>query len=138
MSITTTYTKAHKLATYTGAFDASSDVLKIALYDNTANLDADTTVYTTTGEVSGAGYTAGGITLTVASGYPQVVDGQAALTFDDAEWPASTITARGAMIYNTTRSNRAEMILDFGRDLSSSSAAFALSFSLMQRPLMMG
>ena len=108
-------------------FNASGgNVYKLALYDNTATLDASTTVYTTTGEISGTGYSAGGGTLTnvdpTSSGTTGFCD------FDDLTFTTATITARGALIYNSTNGNRAVVVLDFGSDKTSTAGDFTIVF----------
>lgn len=108
-------------------FNASGgNVYKLALYDNTATLDATTTVYTTTGEISGTGYSAGGGTLTnvdpTSSGTTGFCD------FDDLTFSTATITARGALIYNSTNGNRAVVVLDFGSDKTSTAGDFTIVF----------
>jgi hypothetical protein len=103
-----------KEALFKGDVDFLVDTIKIALYDNTATLNASTTAYTTTGEVVITGYTAGGNTLT-----PSVTlgtDGIAYVDFADTSWTAS-ITARGALIYKS--SGTAICVLDFGSDKTS-------------------
>lgn len=85
----------------------------IALYDSTAVLDADTTVYTATGEVVGTGYTAGGEALTPTI---PVLDGDTAVqSFSNVTWSPAEFTARYALIYNATTS-AAVAVLDFGAD----------------------
>jgi hypothetical protein len=103
-----------KEALFKGDVDFLVDTIKIALYDNTATLNASTTAYTTTGEVVITGYTAGGNTLT-----PSVTlgtDGIAYVDFADTSWTAS-ITARGALIYKD--GGTAICVLDFGSDKTS-------------------
>jgi hypothetical protein len=103
-----------KEALFKGDVDFLVDTIKIALYDNTATLNASTTAYTTTGEVVATGYTATGNTLT-----PSVTlgtDGIAYVDFADTSWTAS-ITARGALIYKS--SGTAICVLDFGSDKTS-------------------
>ena len=94
--------------------DFSTDTFKIALYTANANLGADTTVYTVTGEITGTGYAAGGIALTGVtvneSGTTAYVD------FDNATWAPAAFTTRGALIYNSSKSNKAVAVLDFGAD----------------------
>lgn len=105
--------------------DFSSDTFKIALYSSSADLGPDTTVYTTTGEVVGSGYVAGGATLTPTisvSNRTVIVD------FADVSWLASTITARGALIYNSTEGNKAVWVLNFGLDRVTSNATFPIVF----------
>lgn len=107
-------------------FSAAADVFKIALYTSAASLGATTTAYTTSGEVAGPGYVAGGSTLT---GQSVVVSGTIAyIDFNDVVWTLSTITARGALIYNSSKSNRAVAVIDFVTDRSSSTSSFTVSF----------
>jgi hypothetical protein len=92
----------------------STGTLKMALYTANADLNAGTLVYTTSDEVVGTGYTAGGETLTnvtvLTSGTTAYLD------FDDVVWNPAAFTTRGALIYNTSLSNLAVAILDFGAD----------------------
>lgn len=105
---------------------STGNVFKIALYTNSASFTAATTVYTTANEVIGTGYTAGGNTLTNVT---PTTSGTTALTdFADTTWSTSTITARGAMIYNSTNGNRAVVILDFGSDKVSTAGDFTIIF----------
>ena len=130
MAFTGNYTcTSFKLALLGGEMDFSSDtsqVFKVALYTSSATLDADTTVYSTTNEVSGTGYTALGKTITptiTTSGTTAYID------FADVSWTSSTITARGALIYKYDSStNPAIVVLDFGADKTSSSTTFAVAF----------
>jgi|APCry1669188910_1035180.scaffolds.fasta_scaffold00309_12 hypothetical protein len=108
----------------------TSQTFKIALYTNSATLNASTTAYTATGETSGSGYTAGGQALTII--VPPTVGGSgdiAYLSFADEVWTASTITARGALIYlaNGT-TNPAVCVLDFGSDKSTTGGNFTVQF----------
>lgn len=108
-----------------GIHDLDTDVIKIALYTSSATLGASTTAYSSTNEVAnGNGYTTGGNTL----GSPVIsLDGTTAIVdFADSTWSAATITARGALIYNSSKSNKAIAVLDFGSDKSSSSADFTV------------
>lgn len=101
-----------------------TDTLKIALYTSLADIGPDTTVYTTTNEVSGTGYTAGGAVLTGAA---ITADNKTAcITFNNVSWPGSGFTARGALIYNTSKANRSIAVLDFGDDKTS--ANFTITF----------
>jgi hypothetical protein len=103
-----------KEALFKGDVDFLVDTIKIALYDNTATLNASTTAYTATGEVVTTGYTATGNTLT-----PSVTlgtDGIAYVDFADTSWTAA-ITARGALIYKD--GGTAICVLDFGSDKTS-------------------
>jgi hypothetical protein len=92
----------------------ATGTLKMALYTANADLGAGTLVYTTTSEVVGTGYTAGGNVLT---GVTVLVSGTTAyLDFADVVWNPANFTARGALIYNTSLSNLAVAVLDFGSD----------------------
>lgn len=93
----------------------SADTFKIALYTATANIDASTTQYTTVGEVTGGGYVAGGIALTV-NPVPTSAGTTAYLSFNNAVWTSVNFTARAALIYNSTQGNKAVAVLDFGSD----------------------
>jgi hypothetical protein len=122
-----------KVGLLDGVFDfgtGTSQVFKIALYTASATLDATTTAYTTSNEVSssGTGYTAGGNTL-VVSQVPTSTGTTAFLDFADSTWSAATITARGALIYlaNGT-TNPAVCVLDFGSDKTSTNGAFTIIF----------
>lgn len=113
-------------------FTASTGhTFKLAMYDNSASFDASTTDYTVTNEVSGTGYTAGGGTLTNVT---PTTSGTTALTdFADLTFSSSTITARGALIYNTTAgggtgTTETVVVLDFGSDKSSSAGDFTIVF----------
>ncbi|GIK95800.1 MAG: hypothetical protein BroJett029_00090 [Alphaproteobacteria bacterium] len=108
-------------------FNASGgDVFKIALYTSAATLGAGTTAYTSSNEVVGAGYTAGGNTLTrvdpTSSGTTAFID------FADTSWTGASFTARGALIYNATDGNRAVCVLDFGSDKTVSDGTFTIQF----------
>lgn len=111
-------------------FRSSGDMFNIALYTSSASLDATTTAYSATNEASGTGYSAGGAALTNVN--PTTSSTTAYTDFADVTWSSSTITARGALIYNTgpthTYTNPAVAVLDFGSDKSSSSGDFTVSF----------
>jgi hypothetical protein len=106
---------------------STQDVYKIALYTSSATLDATTTAYTTSNEVVGTGYTAGGNTLTV-SVVPTSSGTTAYLSFTNTSWTTATITARGALIYNSTYSNKSVCVLDFGSDKTSTAGTFQINF----------
>ena len=115
-------------------FDAASgDTFKIALYTSSATLNAATTAYSATNEVSGTNYVAGGGTLTPVD--PTSSGTTALLDFVDETWSSATITARGALIYNTTPNttsialtNPAVIVLDFGGDKTSTAGDFTVVF----------
>ena len=112
---------------------ANGDTFKIALYDNNASFNAATTAYTTSNEVSGTGYSAGGGALTNVD---PTSTGTTALTdFQDETFSTATITARGALIYNTTPNttsisvtNPSVVVLDFGSDKTSTAGDFTIVF----------
>lgn len=116
MSISQTTCTSFKREQYLAIHDFSTDVLKIALYTDAATIGANTTEYTTSDEVVGAGYAAGGNVLTGVtvnqSGTSAYVD------FDNASWTGS-LTARGALIYNSSKANKSIAVLDFGADKTS-------------------
>jgi hypothetical protein len=116
--IVQTQTTSFKAQLYQGIHDLTTDVIKIALYTASANLDADTTVYSSTNEVPNTGtYVAGGAILTpitvASSGYTAYVG------FPNISW-TGVITARCALIYNVTNGNKSICVLDFGSDKTSS------------------
>ncbi len=108
----------------------SGNVFKIALYTSSASLSATTTAYSTSNEVSGTNYTAGGNTLTNVT--PTTSSTTALTDFADTTWSSSTITARGALIYNSSTTagaaDRAVVVLDFGADKTSTSGDFTIQF----------
>ena len=117
MSIIQTQTTSFKAQLYQGVHDLTTDVIKIALYTANANLNEDTTVYSSTDEVANTGtYSAGGAQLTPitvnTSGYTAYVG------FPNISWTGA-ITARCALIYNVTQGNKSIAVLDFGSDKTS-------------------
>ena len=124
MAIVQTQTTSFKAQLYQGIHDLTTDVIKIALYTASADLNEDTTVYSTTNEVANTGtYVAGGAILTpitvASSGYTAYVG------FPDISWTAA-LTARCALIYNVTQGNKAIAVLDFGSD-KTSTTTFAIT-----------
>ena len=117
MSIVQTQTTSFKKELYQGIHDLETDVLKIALYTGDANLNADTTVYTTDHEITGTGYTAGG---TVVSGVSIESSGYTAyVNFANVVWNPGIFTTRCALIYNSSKGNKSIAVLDFGSDKTS-------------------
>jgi hypothetical protein len=117
MSIIQTQTTSFKAQLYQGIHDLTTDVIKIALYTASADLNEDTTVYSSTNEVPNTGtYFAGGAQLTPitigTSGYTAFVG------FPNISWTGA-ITARCALIYNSTQGNKSIAVLDFGSDKTS-------------------
>ncbi len=124
MAITQTWTTSFKEELFLGVHDLDTDVLKIALYTSAANLGPATTVNTTTAEVSGTGYTAGGETLTnvTVSSANEI----AYVDFDNPTWAGASFTARGALIYNSSKSNKAMFVLDFGTNQTAVNENFVI------------
>jgi hypothetical protein len=113
-----------KVGFLTGTYVPLTDTMKIALYTNSATLNGTTTAYSATNEVVGTGYTAGGNTLT---GNAISYSGTTAwITFSDSSWTTATITARGALIYDSSKSNAAIAVLDFGADKTSTAGTFTV------------
>jgi hypothetical protein len=105
----------------------SGNVFKLALYTSAATLNSATTVYTSTNEVANSGqYSTGGGVLTNVS--PLVSSGVAFVDFADISFTNVTITARGALIYNTSNSNAAVAVLDFTSDKTATSGTFTIQF----------
>lgn len=130
MAITQAMCTSFKKALLDGEMDFSSDTaqtFKIALYTSSATLDASTTAYSATNEVSGTGYSAGGNTLTISTN-PTTSGTTAFLDFADTTWSTATITARGALIYQSGGSNPAVAVLDFGGDKTSTAGDFTIQF----------
>lgn len=117
--IVQTQCTSFKAECYQGIHDLLTDNIKIALYASTADLNQDTTTYTTTGEISGTGYTAGGKTLT--SPTVNTSGSVAYVNFANVVWNPGVFTARGALIYNASKANRAIAVLDFGADKTTTS-----------------
>jgi len=124
MAISQAMCSSFKQQLFLGEHDLDTDVIKIALYTSAATLGASTTVYTTSDEVVGTGYTAGGNTLTGAS--VSLSGTTAFVDFSDTTWSTATITARGALIYNSSKSNKAVAVLDFGGDKTSTNGDFTV------------
>lgn len=115
MAIDQGLTTSFKQQMLQGQQDLSSDTLKMALYTGLADLGADTTAYTSTNEVSGTGYVAGGQTMSGVS-ISATTNGTVYVNFDNVVWNPAAFTARGALIYNVTQSNASVAVLDFGAD----------------------
>jgi hypothetical protein len=109
--ITQTATTSFKADLLKAVHDFNTDTFKLALYLATADLGANTTVYDAAGETSGTGYVAGGNTLTGVS-----VNDAGFVTFTNTTWNPAAFTARGALIYNSTKGDKAVAVLDFGSD----------------------
>lgn len=126
MAITQSMCSSFKQQLLLGEHDLDTDVIKIALYTSAATLGDSTTAYTATDEVVGTGYTAGGNTLAGAT--VSLTGTTAFVDFSDTTWSNATITARGALIYNSSKSNKAIAVLDFGGDKTSTAGDFTVVF----------
>ena len=130
MAITQAMCTSFKQALLDGEMDFSSNTAqsyKIALYTSSASLDAATTAYTTSNEVTGIGYTAGGNTLSISTN-PTTGGTTAFLSFATTTWTTATITAAGALIYQAGGSTPAVAVLDFGGDKTSTAGDFQITF----------
>jgi len=106
--------------------NSGGGTFKLALFTSSATLGASTTAYATTNEVSGTGYSAGGGTLTRVD---PTSSGTTALTdFADLTFSTATITANGALIYNSSASDKAVIVLAFGGDKTSTAGDFTIQF----------
>ena len=144
MAITQAMTTSFKAEILLGVHDfraSTGDTFKLALYTSSAAINADTTAYTTSNEVVGANYTAGGaalVNLGVTTVNTSTSAGTGLTDFDDLTFANATITARGAMIYNSTPSanandgspltNPSVCVLDFGSDKISTNGDFTIIF----------
>jgi len=126
MTITAGPCNSFKEELLEGIHDFLTDTFKVALYTNNATIGPDTTAYTTLEETSGGGYTAGGNTLTgVAVTRSQ---GVAYVDFGDTTWAAGTFSARGALLYNSSKANRAVAVCEVGEVKTVSSGTFQIQF----------
>lgn len=135
MTIAQTATTSFKVELPQGIHNfgpTSPDTFKVALYTAAASLDAATAAYSATGEVVGAGYTAGGNTLVVSvtptSGNNSSAVPTAYWSFANSSWTNATFTARGALIYNATEGNKSVAVLDFGSDKTVNNDTFQIIF----------
>lgn len=125
MAITSAICNSYKKEILEGVH-AAADTYKVALYTDAATLGASTTVFSVTNEVSGTGYSTGGATL---AGLTTGLSGSTAfLTFSDPSFADSTITARGCLIYNSSKSDKAVAVFDFGQNVSSVNGTFTIDF----------
>jgi hypothetical protein len=129
---TTTSFKVELLQAVHNFGPTSPNTFKIALYTAAANIGPTTTVYTTSNEIVGTGYTAGGNTLVISisptssnnsGGIPT-----AYVSFSNTSWTSASFTCRGALIYNSTQGNKSVAVLDFGSDKTVSNDTFQIIF----------
>jgi hypothetical protein len=128
MAITQAMATSFKVQLLNGQQNFSADTFKLALYTSSATLNENTTAYTSSNEVPSTGhYSAGGNTLTV-SVTPTNSGNVAYISFSNTSWLNATITANGALIYNSSQSNAAVCVLAFGGDKTSTNGTFAVNF----------
>ena len=118
MAIFQTQTISFRQEMLQGVHDLLTDTLRMALYTSASNINEDTTVYTTTAEVSGGGYSAGGQTITGAQ--ISASNGIVYVTFNNVVWTPATFTTAGALIYNASKGNKSIAVLSFGADKTAS------------------
>ena len=126
MSIMQGATTSFKVQLLDGVHNFLTDTFEIALYTGNASLDASTTAYSTSNEVTGTGYTAGGNTLTATT--PTSSGTVAYVSFANTSWASASFTARAALIYNSSQGNKSVAVLDFGGDKSASNSTFLITF----------
>ena len=118
-------TTSFKKELYEAIHNFTTDTFKIALYTANATLSQDTLIYTATGEITGTGYTATGQAL--VSPVVSSAEGVAYISFNNISWTSASFTARGALIYNSSKANRSVAVLDFGSDKTTTST-FTITF----------
>lgn len=119
-------TNSFRLELLGAVHDFTNDTLKVALYESSSGLSETTTAYTATGESSGTGYSAGGSTVTPTVTQDQF--GTVIVDFGDVTFSTVSLTARGAMIYNSSKSDRSIMVIDFGLDITRSASDLTIRF----------
>ena len=126
MAITQAMCTSFKSECFTEGHQMATDTIKIALYSSSASMDATTTAYSTSNEISGTGYTAGGVALTSQT----VATSGTTAYFDAADpaWTSASFTANGALIYNSTNSDKAIVVLAFGGDFTVAGGTFKIVF----------
>ena len=132
MAITQAVCNSFKSDVLQEGHQIKTDTLKIALFTSAASLSAGTAAYSTSNEVvSSGGYAPGGGTLTgvtISLGATSAAGGTAIIDFADISFTSTTFSARGALIYNSSNSNKAIAVLDFGSDKVSTNGTFTISF----------
>ena len=129
MAITSAICTSFKQEILVGTHDltaSTGDTFKLALFTSSATLGASTTAYSTSNEVSGTGYSAGGATLTSVT---PTTDGTTAVCdFSDVSFTSASFTANGCLIYNSSQSDKAVAVIAFGGDKTVSSGTFTIQF----------
>jgi len=126
MSFTQGLTTSFKSQMVQGQQNLAANTLKLALYTGFAALGPDTTVYSTTNEITGTGYTAGGNTLSGVT-ISTSADGVVYINFSNVVWTNASFTTRGALIYNASQSNASVAVLDFGADKTCTNQTFTVT-----------
>ena len=126
MAIQQGLTTSFKQQMVQGQQNLSADTLKMALYTAFATLGPDTTVYSTTNEATGTGYTAGGVTMSGVT-INTSTDGVVYINFNNVVWTNASFTVRGALIYNTSQSNASVAVLNFGSDKTCVNQTFTVT-----------
>jgi hypothetical protein len=125
MASTAGICNSFKTEIFSAVHNLATDVIKIALYTSASTLIPSTTTgYTTSNEVVGTGYTAGGVTAT--GNIVQLNTNTAAFTLSNVSWASSTITACYALVYNSSKSNKAMAIIDFGGTFTDTNGTFTI------------
>jgi hypothetical protein len=135
MSILQTATTSFKIELLQAVHNfgpTTPNTFKVALYTAAADLGSSTTIYSTTNEVVGTGYTAGGNTLVISTS-PTAANNTASvptayISFNNTSWTSATFTARAALIYNVTQGNKSVAVLDFGSDKTVNNDTFQIIF----------
>jgi hypothetical protein len=122
--ITAGLTDSFKQQLLLGVHDFATDTFRIALYTSSATLGPNTTIYSSTNEVSGTGYTAPGLVLTNIT--ILLSQGVAYVSFDNPAWAGATFTTRGALIYNATKAGKSVGVLNFGVDQTMLGQSFTI------------
>lgn len=125
MAIVQCLTTSFRKEILQGVHDLTTDTIKVALYGEDASLGKDTTAYSTTNEVTGTGYTAGGKALTGVTISDDA--GVAYVDFDNPSWTNATISARAALLYNSSQSDKSIAVIDFGELISAHAEEFRLN-----------
>jgi hypothetical protein len=126
MAIQQGLTTSFKQQMVQGQQNLSANTLKMALYTAFVTLGPDTTVYSTTNEVTGTGYTAGGVTMSGVT-INTSANGVVYINFNNVVWTNASFTVRGALIYNASQSNASVAVLDFGSDKTCSNQTFTVT-----------
>jgi len=127
MAIYQSQTDSFKVQLLNAQHNFSANTFKIALYTGNASISNSTTAYTTTGETSGTGYTTGGNTLVVTV-KPTNTGNTAYISFANTAWNSSTISANGALIYNSSFGNASVAVLNFGSTITTQNQTFTINF----------